>query len=152
MDLAYGDLVRTRRAILGVSQRELGDQVGVRQPFIAGIEAGLRQPSAVTRQALDAALALRPSRALAARRTQVRDAFSRAGLPEPHVFGSAAHDADGVDSDLDLVVEFTDRHDIVDLLTLEQELEELLTVPVDIVDARATGPTLTRARAEQVTL
>jgi uncharacterized protein len=55
---------------------------------------------------------------------------------------------DDESSDLDLVVEFSDRHDIVDLLNLEHDLEELLTVRVDVVDARARGPVLGHAQAE----
>lgn len=41
---------------------------------------------------------------------------------------------DGSDSDIDLLVEFSDDHDIVDLLTLEHDLESLLPFGVDLVD------------------
>lgn len=148
----YPDFVRARRAILGLSQRELAQRSGVKQPLIAAIETGRRQPSESARLALDAALALRPSTALAARRSEVRAAFERARLPQPRVFGSVARGDDDVSSDVDLIVEFSDRHDIVDLLALESELEEILTVGVDIVDARADGAVLTHARAEAVVL
>lgn len=78
--------------------------------------------------------------------------FARKGLPEPKVFGSVARGDDAPTSDLDLVVEFTDRYDIVDLLTLEEELSELLTVPVDIIDARGAGAVADQVQAEAVAL
>ncbi|PZF86467.1 XRE family transcriptional regulator [Jiangella anatolica] len=152
MATAYGDFVRTRRSLLRLSQRELAERTGVKQPLIAAIESGRRQPSDAARAALDRALAIRPSTALAARREQVRELFVRAGLPQPRVFGSVARGDDETSSDLDLIVEFTDRHDIVDLLTLEHDLEELLTVGVDVVDARADGRVTEHARAEAVQL
>ncbi len=152
MGVAYGDFVRARRSILGISQRDLAARAEVKQPLIAAIESGHRRPSDAARAALDRALAIRPSVALAARRDEVRALFARAGLPEPRVFGSVARGDDHESSDLDLIVEFTDRHDIVDLLTLQHDLEELLTVAVDIVDARSDGQALDHARAEAVGL
>ena len=124
----------------------------MKQPLIAAIESGRRQPSSAVRAALDKALAVRPSTALAARREQVRELFVRAGLPQPQIFGSVARGDDDASSDLDLIVEFTDQHDIVDLLALEHNLEELLTVDVDVVDARADGRVTESARAEAVGL
>ncbi|WP_026874195.1 XRE family transcriptional regulator [Jiangella gansuensis] len=149
---AYGDFVRARRNLLRFSQRELAERAGVKQPLVAVIESGRRQPSRAARAALDKALAIRPSAALAARREQVRELFVQAGLPQPRVFGSVARGDDDASSDLDLIVEFTDRHDIVDLLALVHELEELLTVGVDVVDARADSRVTLQARAEAVGL
>jgi predicted nucleotidyltransferase len=150
--LAYGDLLRARRGILGISQRELATRSGVKQPLIAAIESGTRLPSAAARAALDAAVVVTPSVALSERREAVRDLFFRAGLPQPRIFGSVARGEDEAGSDLDLIVEFSDRHDIVDLLNLEHDVATLLTVPVDIVDARAGGRVTARARAEAVDL
>ena len=152
MNVDYGTYVARRRAIVGLSQRDLARSVGVTQPLIAAIETGAKPASQALRTVLKHALAVRPSVALDARRSEVRAIFARAGLPEPRVFGSVARGSDDVDSDLDLVVEFTDEHDIVDLLAIEEELSNLLTVPVEIVDARAAGSVADRARAEQVAL
>lgn len=138
--------------MLRLSQRELAGRSGVKQPLIAAIEGGRRSASDAARDALVRALALRPSIALAARRDEVRAIFARAGLPEPRVFGSVSRGEDEVTSDLDLVVEFGDEHDIVDLLEVQHELEELLTVRVDIVDARSAGRVTQRARAEATAL
>lgn len=148
----FATFVRVRRAILGLSQRDLAQLSGVKQPLIAAIESGRRQPSDQTRAALEHSLGTRPSVALAARRQQVRELFTRADLPEPKVFGSVARGSDRTDSDIDLMVEFSDRHDIVELLTLEDELETLLTFPVDLVDARMRGAVTGRGTTEAVAL
>jgi hypothetical protein len=152
MTADFGAFVRARRHMLGMSQRDLAGRAGVKQPLIAAIEAGRRRPSDAVREALGQALSLRPSTALAARRDEVRALFARAGLPEPQVFGSVARGEDLETSDLDLLVEFTDDHDIVDLLSLQDELEDLLTVRVDIVDARPQGRVLDQARSELIAL
>jgi 4-hydroxy-3-methylbut-2-enyl diphosphate reductase len=131
---------------------EVAERSGVKQPYIASIERGRRDASVAARSALDAALALRPSAALAARRDAVRQVFVAARLGEPKVFGSVARGEDRIDSDLDLLVEFTDHHDIVDLLDLEDELRRLLTVRTELVDARARGVVVERAAAEAVPL
>jgi predicted nucleotidyltransferase len=150
--MPYGEFLRSRREVLGLSQREAAERAGVKQPYIAAIERGRREASASVRSALDRALALRPSEALSAKREAVRQVFADAALPEPRVFGSVARGDDTVDSDLDLIVEFTDAHDIADLLELEDRLARLLTVPTDIVDGRADGPVIARARVEAVAL
>lgn len=148
----YASFLRTRRAILGLSQRDLAERSGVKQPLIAAVESGRRQPSPQVRADLNRALTTRPSVALAARRQQVRELFERIGLPEPRVFGSVARGDDHSGSDIDLLVEFSDTHDIVDLLTLEHELELLLTFNVDVVDARIQGAVTGHGLREAVAL
>ncbi|MGJ9412648.1 nucleotidyltransferase domain-containing protein [Aeromicrobium sp. CF4.19] len=148
MTAGYAEFLTRRRVILELSQRELARRSGVKQPLIAAIESGARQPSAAARRALDDAVALRPSVALAACRDEVRTLFRTAGLPEPEVFGSVARGDDTTGSDLDLLVEFTEHHDIVDLLELEDALANLLTVRVDLVDDRTVGTVAEQARSE----
>lgn len=148
----FGDFVRARRGILGLTQRDLAARSGLKQPLIAAIESGRREPSESARTALTEALAVRPSAALAMRRDEVIAVFARANLPEPQVFGSVARGEDEPSSDLDLIVNFTDGHDIVDLLALQDALEELLTVRVEIIDGRDAGKVLENARTESVAL
>ncbi|MCK0113875.1 XRE family transcriptional regulator [Ornithinimicrobium sp. F0845] len=136
----YGDIVRTRRELLGLSQRALAGRVGVTQPMISAIEAGTRTPTEPVRAAIDATLAIRPSTALHARLGEVRAMVRRHGGLHATLIGSAARGQDTIGSDLDLLVEFESDRDIVDLLALEADLAELLTVPVDIVSAGSTGP------------
>ncbi|MFL1595476.1 XRE family transcriptional regulator [Rhodococcus ruber] len=100
--VGFGDFVRLRRGILGLSQRELAERSGIKQPLIAAIETGRRQPSEPARSALTAALPVRPSEALAARHGEVRELFAEAGLPNPRVFGSVARGDDDFASDIGL--------------------------------------------------
>jgi predicted nucleotidyltransferase len=148
----YADRLRLRRTAAGLTQRELAEASGVKQPLIAAIERGTRQPTETVRHALDAALRVRPSQLLHAAREQVLAAVRAVGGSEVCVFGSVAIGSDQPDSDLDLLVTFPPDADIVTLLTLEDELSELLTVPVDVVSAGSSGPMLERALAEAVPL
>lgn len=150
--MTYASHVRRRRQILGLSQRDLERRSGVRQPLIAAIETGARMPSSATREALDFALESRPSTALDVLHDEVVARFAAVGLPSPVVFGSVARQEDDVRSDIDLMVAFSDDYDIVDLLALEEDLTEILTFPVDVIDARADGRVAERARREAVPL
>lgn len=76
----------------------------------------------------------------------------RHGGRDAVVFGSVARGTDAPGSDLDLMVAFEGGRDIVDLLALQAELEELLTVPVDVVSAGSSGPAADRARSEAIPL
>ncbi|RMI06662.1 helix-turn-helix domain-containing protein [Cellulomonas triticagri] len=152
MDTTYGARVRTRRHLLGMSQRALADAAGVAQPLISAIESGRRTATPATAAALDEVLAVRPSTALDGRRAEVAALVRRHGGRDAVVFGSVAHGTDRVGSDLDLMVAFEPGRDIVDLLALEADLEALLTVPVDVVSAGSSGAVAERARAESVAL
>src|SRR5665647_3884237 len=103
-----------------MTQRALATVSGVHQPTIAAIETGHRQPTGRVRAALDAAVRVRPSEALAAHRQEVREAIARRHGRDPFVFGSTARGEDTVDSDLDLMVTFdpgtTDLIDLMDLV------------------------------------
>lgn len=148
----YADRLRLRRTAAGLTQRELAETSGVKQPLIAAIERGTRQPTETVRSALDAALRVRPSQLLRAVREQVLAAVAAVGGSEVLVFGSVATGRDQPDSDLDLMVTFPPDADIVTRLTLEDELSELMTVPVDVVSAGSSGPVREGALAEAVPL
>lgn len=152
MDRTYGEFLRARREILGLSQRALAEASGVKQPLISALESAHRQPTATTRAALDRALALRPSVALARRHDQVLATVRRHGGRDAVVFGSVALGTDRADSDLDLMVAFEPGRDIVDLLALEADLEVVLTVPVDVVSAGSSGAVARRAQRESIAL
>lgn len=120
--------------------------------MIAAIERGTRAPSDAARAALERVLRVRPSVLLRARRDDVLAAVARVGATEPRVFGSVARGDDSPGSDIDLLVTFPPEADIVTLLTLEEELADLLTVPVDVVSSGSSGRVLDRARAEAIPL
>lgn len=149
---SYSDRLKLRRAAAGLTQRQLAGLSGVKQPLIAAIERGTRLPSEAARSALDGSLRVRPSALLRERRSEVLATIARAGAVDPQVFGSVARGVDEPESDVDLLVTFGPGADIVTLLTLEEELADLLTVPVDVVSSGSSGPVLDRARAEAVPL
>lgn len=149
---SFSDRLKLRRAAAGLTQRQLADLSGVKQPLIAAIERGTRAPSDAARVALERVLQVRPSVLLRARRDDVLAAVARIGAKDPRVFGSVARGDDNPGSDIDLLVTFPPEADIVTLLSLEEELADLLTVPVDVVSAGSSGRILDRARAEAVPL
>lgn len=151
-DQSFSDRLKLRRAAAGLTQRQLAELSGVKQPLIAAIERGTRVPSDAARTALERALQVRPSVLLRAKRDDVLAAVAKVGAKDPRVFGSVARGDDSPGSDIDLLVTFPPEADIVTLLTLEEELTDLLTVPVDVVSSGSSGRVLDRARAEAVPL
>ena len=151
-EATFAERLRLRRAAAEMTQRELATASGVKQPLIAALESGARQPTAQVRAALDNALKIRPSQILRVARDQVLAAVVAIGAENVRVFGSVAHGTDGPDSDVDLLVTFPRDSDIVTLLALEEDLATLLTVPVDIVSAGSSSPALAKALAEAVPL
>lgn len=149
---SFSERLKLRRTAAGLTQRQLAGLSGVKQPLIAAIERGTRVPSDAARSALEQALQVRPSVLLRARRDEVLAALARIGAKDPWVFGSVARGEDDPGSDLDLLVTFPPDADIVTLLTLEEELAKILTVPVDVVSSGSSGRVLDRARAEAVPL
>ncbi len=149
---AYSERLKLRRTAAGLTQRQLAELSGVKQPLIAALERGTRRPSEAARTALEGALRVRPSVLLRTMRDEVLTALASAGVTDAQVFGSVARGDDDVDSDIDMLVTFPPGADIVTLLTLEEELSALLTVPVDVVSSGSTGDVLAQARAEAVLL
>lgn len=76
---------------------------------------------------------MKPSAALALKRTAVREAMERFRTTNAHVFGSVVHGTDRDGSDLDLLVDALPGATLFDLGGLQAELEELLGVSVDLV-------------------
>lgn len=151
-ELSYSERLRLRRAAAGLTQRELAELTGVKQPLIAAVERGTRQPTPAVREAIEAALRLRPSQLLGLLRDRVLAAVEAVGGSDVRVVGSVARGEDEPGSDLDLLVTFPPDADIITLLTLQEELSNALTIPVDLVSAGSSGPVLDRAGAEAVPL
>lgn len=150
--MRFAERLRLRRAAAGMTQRELAEVSGVKQPWIAALERGVRQPTDAVRQALEGALEVRPSQLLTLARDRVLAAVAAAGGSDVRIFGSVATGNDRPGSDVDLVVRFPPGADIVTLLTLEVELTDLLTVPVDVVSAGSSSGALDRVLAGAVPL
>jgi predicted nucleotidyltransferase len=79
---------------------------------------------------------MRPSEALSLHRTQIREIALRHRVSDVRVFGSVLHGDDADGSDLDLLVEATPGVTLFDLGGMQDELEQLMGVPVDVVTPR----------------
>jgi predicted nucleotidyltransferase len=77
--------------------------------------------------------ALKPSAALALKRSAVRDAVGRFRTANPRVFGSVLLGTDREGSDLDLLVDALPGATLFDLGGLLEELQEILGLPADLL-------------------
>jgi len=66
--------------------------------------------------------------------------FSRYRVRGMEIFGSVCRGEHGAASDLDLLVDFCDDADLLDMIGLEQFLEQVVGRPVDVVPRRALRP------------
>ncbi|MCL2803764.1 MAG: helix-turn-helix domain-containing protein [Micrococcales bacterium] len=144
--------MRTRRGLLGLSQRDLAERSGVKQPQLSAIESGRRQPTAAVEAAVEQHLRVPPSVMLASMRPKVLELITRHRGKAGYVFGSVAKGTDSWDSDLDVMVEFDQNADITDLLALEEELSSLLAVSVDVVSMGSSSRFVQSIRHEAVPL
>ena len=58
------------------------------------------------------------------------------------IFGSFARNENMKDSDLDILVDFSNVVNLLDLIGLEQELSEILGIKVDLVTRKSLSPFL----------
>lgn len=71
-------------------------------------------------------------RRVVARRDDLLELLHRHRVRNPRIFGSVARGEDHEGSDVDLLVEFAQGTSLFDILSLQDELEELLGVRVDL--------------------
>ncbi|MEY3575958.1 MAG: hypothetical protein RLZZ88_1101 [Actinomycetota bacterium] len=67
-----------------------------------------------------------------------------------YLFGSLARGDDSEASDVDLLVEFDDNGSLFDLMHIEDEVEQLLGMPVDVVSAGGLLPRDEHIRREAI--
>ncbi len=58
------------------------------------------------------------------------------------VFGSYARGEENKNSDLDILIDFDSKVNLLEIIGLEQELSELLGIKVDLVTLRSINPSL----------
>ena len=85
---------------------------------------------------------MKPSVALELNRAAVREAASRFHTVNPRIFGSVLHGNDSEGSDLDLLVDALPGTTLFDLGGLQDELQDLLGVPVDVLTTGDLPPKL----------
>ena len=73
-------------------------------------------------------------------RSELLAAAARRGASNVRVFGSVARGDDGADSDVDFLVDFEASRTLVDVAGLILDLQEILGVPVDVVEASTLRP------------
>ncbi len=66
----------------------------------------------------------------------------RHGVATIRLFGSAARGEDTAESDLDLLVKMEPGRSLLDLIEFEQDCEDLLGVPVDVLTEGSLHPLL----------
>lgn len=76
---------------------------------------------------------MKPSEALDAHRAELRELISRHGLTRPRVYGSVMSGTDTEESDLDLLVDATEKTTLFTLAGLERAAQELLGVRVSVL-------------------
>lgn len=91
---------------------------------------------------------MKPSQALEAHRTELRQLAARYGVLHPRVFGSVLHGDDTDESDLDLLVDPTPSTTLLTLAGFQLDAERLLGVRVDVL----TPKSLPRRSRERVLL
>ena len=76
---------------------------------------------------------MRPSEALNQHRETIRQLVLDAGMANPRVFGSVVRGEDGLDSDLDILVDPAPRTSLLDLAGLQIRIEARTGVKVDLL-------------------
>ena len=75
------------------------------------------------------------------------------GAKKIGVFGSYVHGEEYPDSDIDVLVEFSDRKSLLDIVGIEQELSDALDIKVDLLTEKSISPYLIdRIKREMVVI
>jgi len=64
------------------------------------------------------------------------------GVKSVKIFGSYVRGEAKPDSDLDVIVEFSERKSLLEIVGIEQELEDILGIKVDLLTEAAISPYL----------
>jgi uncharacterized protein len=83
---------------------------------------------------------MKPSDALTAHRSELRELVTRHGLVCPRIFGSVLTGTDDEESDLDLLVDPTETTSLFTLAGFKADAEDLLGVPVSVLTPEALPP------------
>ena len=75
------------------------------------------------------------------------------GAKKIGIFGSYVRREEAPDSDIDVLVEFSDRKSLMDIVGIEQELSDALEIKVDLLTEKSISPYLIdRIKREMVVI
>lgn len=84
---------------------------------------------------------------------RITSILARHGAKRISIFGSYVRGEASPDSDIDIMVEFSDRKSLLDIIGIEQELSEALGMKVDLLTEKSVSPYLIdRIKKEMVTI
>lgn len=148
--------IRSLRLRFGLTQTQVAERAGVKQPEVSAVESGGRQTPEARERVLAAIRALaRPRDVLTPEvREHALEVFARYGATDVRLFGSVARQTDRPGSDIDFIAKFPDGFSLFAMVALEEALEEVIGLPVDVVsdDPRESGRVLTAINASAVPL
>lgn len=79
--------------------------------------------------------------------------LKKEGVKKIGVFGSYVRGEESPDSDIDVLVEFSDRKSLLDIIGIEQELSDTLDIKVDLLTEKSISPYLIdRIKREMVVI
>ena len=128
-----GELIREARLDAGMTQSELAQKAGLRQPSLAKIEGGARNVSPEMLERVLEAADYRPNLALERTFHLIREAAAKLGLRNVRVFGSVARGEDGYNSDIDLLVTPDADVNLFDIAFFGEEVRRITGFPADVV-------------------
>lgn len=137
--------VRSVRKRFRLTQDQVAERAGVRQPDVSAVERGRRSSNGARERILRAIRELaRPSVGLT---DEVREAvlkiFEESGAENVRLFGSVARGTDRPGSDIDFLATFPPTFSLFSMMDLQDALEETIGLPVDVVvDDGRGGKTL----------
>jgi len=73
---------------------------------------------------------------------QIAEALKEQGAIRVAIFGSYARGEEREGSDVDVIVEFSERKSLLDLVRIERELYEMLGVRIDLLTEKSISPYL----------
>lgn len=129
-DLRPGAFLRLRRNVLGLTQAELAGMSGVAQSHISAFENDKRRISVAEETALTQALGVPTHTLMGMKRHVVRQIFSKRGYDDIFLFGPVSTGQDDAFTPIDFLISTTNPLGMLDLIDLQNELENVLSVTV----------------------
>ncbi|MDO5618097.1 XRE family transcriptional regulator [Kocuria sp.] len=146
------ELVRLARTDAQLTQAQLAQRTGMRQPSLAQIELGTRKVSSEMLERILRAANYRPSLPVAEHAQEIKAAAQKYGQSNVRVFGSMVRGQDDFNSDIDLLVTPSPETDLFHLALFARDVQRLTGFPADVVADTSVIPTMREIQAEAVAL